>query len=212
MNGAQATGAAAGRVFEAVSAVRGARSLHPYGIVCEATLCVTGSPAAPRASALLSTPGEHRALVRFSRALGLPEPLPDLLGLSLRVPDAYGPGAHQDFLLVTSADLPVLHHVFLPTRDLQERPYTSALPYRAGDERFLVGALPAGPGLFDLAVAPMLGRFRAVAELHVGAPLPDDANAITFNPDNTGGGLEAAGFLNRVRSVAYPLSQRGWRR
>lgn len=83
---------------------------------------------------------------------------------------------------------------------------------RAGPERFLVGALPAGARRYDLAVAPLMGRFRAVARLEIGEPLPDDANAITFNPANSGGGLESAGFLNRVRSVAYPLSQRGWRR
>ena len=33
-----------------------------------------------------------------------------------------------------------------------------------------------------------------------------------FNPWNTGGGLEPAGFLNRLRDIAYPLSQRAWGR
>jgi hypothetical protein len=191
--------------------MRGAKSLHPYGVVCEARLSVTGASWAPRGAQLLRQAGEHPALVRFSRALGLPEPLPDLLGMSIRVPDAYGPNRDQDFLLVSSADLPVIHHLFLPTRDPRGRPYTSSLPYRAGSEHFLVGAVPAGPRRYDLAVAPLMGRFRPVATLEVGDALPDEANAITFNPANTGGGLEAEGFLNRVRSIAYPLSQRGWR-
>ncbi|HSO97804.1 MAG TPA: hypothetical protein VLP43_02925, partial [Solirubrobacteraceae bacterium] len=43
---------------------------------------------------------------------------------------------------MSSADRPVLHHVFLPATDVQQRPYTSALPYRAGSELFLVGVLP----------------------------------------------------------------------
>jgi hypothetical protein len=58
--------------------------------------------------------------------------LPDLLGMSIRVPDAYGPGRHQDFLLVTSIDLPVLHHVFIPAADAQQRPFSSSLPYPRG--------------------------------------------------------------------------------
>lgn len=105
-------------------------------------LSVSGAPAAPRAASLLANPGEHFAIVRFSRSVGLPRPLPDLLGLSLRVPDVYGPGRHQDLLLVTSADLPLVHHIFLPADDVQKRPYTSSLPYRAGADTFLVGALP----------------------------------------------------------------------
>jgi hypothetical protein len=43
---------------------------------------------------------------------------------------------------VTSADYPLLHHIFLLARDVQQRPYTSSLPYRAKDDLFLVGAAP----------------------------------------------------------------------
>ena len=85
---------------------------------------------------------------------------------------------HQDFLLVTSADYPLLHHIFLPARDVQQRPYTSSLPYRAKDNLFLVGAVPRRDSprpdgqnefdrlqaaaltsrlAFDIAVAPMGG-------------------------------------------------------
>jgi hypothetical protein len=56
------------------------------------------------------------------------------------------------------------------------------------------------------------GRFRPVAELRVGDPLPPAADALRFNPWNTGGGLELTGVLNRLRDVAYPLSQRAWAR
>jgi hypothetical protein len=43
---------------------------------------------------------------------------------------------------VTSPDLPLLHHIFLPARDVQQRPYTSSLPYRANGDLVLVGAVP----------------------------------------------------------------------
>ena len=228
-----AAGYAVGGGLAALAAARGGKAVHPHGAVHRARLVVDGAPHAPAASELLSTPAEHPALVRFSRSLGLPRPLPDLLGMSIRIPDAYGAGAHQDFLLVTSVDLPVLHHVFLPAGDVQQRPYSSSLPYRAGDELLIVGALPdrasprpdgddeldrlaraaaTGRLRFRLAVAPLEGRFRPVATLHVEARLDRALDALRFDPFNSGGGLAPAGVLNRLRDYAYPLSQRAWGR
>jgi hypothetical protein len=224
-------GRAVGSAFKAASVLRGAKSLHPYGVVYEAALAVDGDAGVPPAK-LFRTPGTSSALVRFSASLGLPRPLPDLLGMSLRVIDAYGPGCHQDLLMVSSADRPIAHHVFLPADDVQRRPYSSSLPYRAGGELFLVGALPradsprpAGSGMyerleaaaqtgklaFDLAVAPLMGRFRPVGRLHVGKRLAPQMDALRFNPLNTGGGLRPAGDpLNRLRPYAYSRSQEGW--
>jgi hypothetical protein len=129
-------------VLALVAAVRRGKAVHPHGEVYAARLVVTGVPAAPAAARLLATAGEHAALVRFSRSLGLPRPLPDLLGMSIRVLDAYGRGRHQDFLLVSSIDRPVLHHLFVPASDVQQRPYSSSLPFRGGGQRFILGALP----------------------------------------------------------------------
>src|SRR5215212_6219229 len=106
-------------------------------IASEASSLLAGAAIAE----LLRRPAEHDAVVRLSRSLGMPRPLPDLLGLSLRVLDAYGPGRHQDLLMVTSVDAAVLHHVFVPAGDVQQRPYSSSLPYRVGEETFIVGAL-----------------------------------------------------------------------
>lgn len=225
------TGRAVGALFGAVSSLRRAKSLHPHGAVYEGTLELGGGPPAPRES-FLSEAGEHPALVRFSRSLGTPRPLPDLLGISLRLPHIHGPERHQDLLLVTSADLPLAHHVFLPADDVQQRPYSSSLPYRAGDELFIVGALPrddsprpSGADMldrldaaarttrlaFDLAVAPLMGRFEPVGRLRIGAKLPDELDATRFSPWNTGGGLAPAGdVFNRLRGYAYPMSQAGW--
>ena len=205
-----AAGWAAGSVFNAISRLRGSKSLHPEGVVHEATVTVAGNIVVPPAARLLREPGEHRALVRFSRSFGFPDSWPDLLGMSLRLLDAHGPGRHQDFLMVTSVDAPVLHHVFLPAGDVEQRPYSSSLPYTAGGERFLVGAVPRGDMRFDLAVASVLGRFEPVGEIAVGRRLPQELDGLPFNPWNTGGGLELAGVLNRLRDYAYPLSQRGW--
>ena len=226
-------GALSGLVFGGASAVRRGKAVHPHGVVYAAELEVSGAPDAPQSASLLREPGGHPAIVRFSRSLGVPRPLPDLLGMSIRVPDAYGPAQHQDFLLVSSVDLPVAHHVFLPVTDAQQRPYSSSLPYRAGPDLFIVGTLPdpgsprpAGEDEFDrldaaaatgrlrfgLAVASLGGRFRTLATLRIGDRLGGELDALRFNPQNTGGGLEPAGFLNRIRPRTYSMSQAGWRR
>lgn len=228
-----AAGVSTGALLAGLAAARRGKAFHPEGVVYDARLVVLGAQAAPSRSELLSLERTHRAIVRFSRAIGLPRPIPDLLGLSLRVVDAYGAGQHQDLLLVTSADYPLLHHIFLPARDVQQRPYTSSLPYRAGDDLFLVGALPrpdsprpsgddefdrvhaaaaTGRLAFDVAVAPVTGRFRPVACLRIGHQLGPELDALRFNPWNTGGGLEPAGWLNGARQRAYNLSQGAWRR
>lgn len=153
--------------------------------------------------------------------------------MSLRILDAHDDGCHQDFLLVTSADLPLVHHLLLPALDVQQRPYTSSLPYRAGRDLFLIGAVPRrdsprptgedefhrlqaaadiGRLAFDLAVAPLMGRFQPVGTLRIGRRLGPELDALRFNPWNTGGGLEPAGWLNGFRDRAYKLSQSAWRR
>lgn len=222
-----------GAVLAALAAIRRGKAFHPEGVVYEGRLVTFGAAVAPRGATLLSQAGEHRAVIRFSRAVGLPRPIPDLLGLSMRLPNVYGTGRHQDFLLVTSADYPLLHHIFLPAVDAQQRPYTSSLPYRAGRDLFLVGALPhrssprpsggdefdrldaaasTGRLSFEFAVASIAGRFRPVGELRVGDRLGPELDALRFNPWNAGGGMAPAGRLNGARDRAYKLSQATWRR
>jgi hypothetical protein len=213
----RAAGGAVGALLAGLAALRRGKAVHPKGVVHEALLRPYGSRHAPRAAPLISQPGEHLAIVRFSRSLGVPRPLPDLFGMSIRILDAHGPERHQDLLLVTSVDLPILHHIFLPATDVRQRPYSSSLPYRAGGERFLVGALPhrASPTddlRFHLAVAPLFGRFQPVAELVVGRELPHEPDALRFNPiENSGPGFEPLGFLNGMRDPAYRASQAAWR-
>jgi hypothetical protein len=208
----RAAGVSLGAALAGLAALRRGKAFHPKGVVHAATLTITDPPASAPASAVLGRPGEHRAIVRFSRALGLPERWPDLLGMTIRLPDAYGPGAHQDFLLVTSVDAPVLHHAFLPVTRVDQRPYSSSLPYRAGGDPFLVGTLPDGAGRFRLAVAPVMGHFRAIGELTIGERLAPELDALPFSPWNCGGGLTPSGFLNALRRYAYPMSQNAWRR
>lgn len=228
-----ACGFGVGLVLAGMALARRGKAVHPEGAVHSAELTVPDHTGALGRTELFGSAASRPALVRFSRSLGLPRPLPDLLGMSLRVLDAYGEGRHQDFLMVSSVDAPVLNRLFVPAGDVQERPYSSSLPYRVGGRSLIVGALPrpgsprppggdeldrlaaaasTGALVFDLAVAEARGRFRPVAELRVGGRLPPEADALRFNPWNSGGGLEPAGALNRLRDYAYPLSQRAWGR
>jgi hypothetical protein len=222
--------AAAATTFGALSRLRGARIFHPHGVGYGGTLHVAraheGYPGVP----LLRQPGKHPVLFRFSRGAGLPEPLPDVLGLALRIVDVHGAGRHQDFLLVTSVDAPLLHHLLLPgTAGFLGQSYSSVLPYRVGGKLRLVGAQPAGHAAsagrgtlgevveaadrgdlrFRLALASLTGRWSAVGELEVGAVLPDQqTEELAFTPWNTGGGIRPAGPFMGVRRAAYRASQR----
>ncbi len=207
--------------------------MHPDGVVHAARLRVEGVKAAPAGSSLLAEPGSHACVIRFSRSVGLPRPVPDLLGTAIRVLEAYGPGAHQDFMLVSSADLPMVRRLFLPSKDFQARPYTSSLPYEAGSERFIIGLLPrdsspqpggadefvrlaaaaaTGDLEFDLSISRGSSRFQPVGRLEIGRRLECDLDSLRFDPLNSGGGLSPAGMINAMRPSAYRLSQAAWRR
>lgn len=223
--------AAAANLFGALSRLRGARIFHPRGVGYAGNLVIEQPQAEYSGVPLLERAGEYPAVVRFSRAAGLPEPLPDALGLAVRLTDVHGRGRHQDFLLVTSADGPLLHHMLLPNvRGFFGQSFSSLLLYRVGAKLRLVGATPAtrprqrAPGAlpelieaaergglhFRLALASLGGSWRAVGDLHVARRLPEDeTERLAFTPWNTGGAIRPAGPLQGLRRAAYRGSQRG---
>jgi hypothetical protein len=216
-------------VFRALSAARGKRIFHPHGVGFSGLLVPTGDMGA---EILRGRPRE--VILRLSRSVGLPESMRDPCGLSLRVPNAYGPGLHQDLLMVSSGTGRVHRHLLLPAQGFLDRPYSTLLPYRLMQRLVLIGAQgsnPGGPGSnpggpgpslaeltrrdhagleFDLTVATLGGDWRQAAKLQLGERL-DDAQVedLDLNPRNCGGGLELAGAINRLRVPAYRASQRG---
>jgi hypothetical protein len=215
-----ATTFAAG-LFRRLSRRRRRRAFHPYGVGFAAELERLDG------GAVLPAEIDGEAIVRLSRSLGAPEWFPDPCGLALRVPDAYGPGRHQDLLLASSGRAPLARHLLLPSRGFCDRPYSSILPYRLAGETVVVLALPdrgrdAGPLLaklrerdrgeleFELAIAPLWGAPRLVARFRLGARLPAAlTERLGFDPCNSGGGLEPAGSLNKLRGPSYSASQAG---
>jgi hypothetical protein len=211
--------------FRSLSALRRKRIVHPAGVAFEATL--TATAAEPTGSSLLDSEAPRTALVRLSRSLGLPERLADPCGLGIRVPDAYGPGRHQDILLVTSGSRAVARHLILPARGFAARSYSSLLPYRLAGRLKLFGAICEldgdGPRLadltavsesdlvFSLRLANPRGAWQTVGRLELGKQFPDaEAEHLRLDPAcHFGGGLEPVGLLNRLRLPAYRGSQRG---
>lgn len=205
--------------------VRG-RSLHPSGAAFAATLEVPGATA-PELE-LFGARSRRPAIVRFSRGFGLPDPLPEILSLAIKVPDAYGPGRDQDFLLTASGGAPVLRHTFAAGRSHLNRTYSSVIPFTAAGRRVLFGALPSprassrsgdldelravaarGELTLELRIAGLLAPWRELATVRIGRPLEDgQERTLGFNSDTTGGGIEAVGAINRVRGAAYAASLR----
>lgn len=216
------------QLFRAGAALRGSRVFHPQGAV------FAGRWRAERAhwraaGADVLRPGfQYDAIVRLSRGAGLPARLPDILGAAIRLPDVYGPGQHQDLLVNTTIDAPVVHHLLLPSPGWFAQSYTSSLPYRAGEgPRFLVGLTPPedepepGPSLeelearvrerpiaFGIAIASLEGRWERIGTLEVRERVHEH-DALRFDPWQTGGGLRPAGVLNALRKAAYRGSRRG---
>ena len=223
--------------FYLLAAVRSKRSLHPTGVGYRGWL-VVGDDHPGRPEVPLFRPGTVQpALVRFSRGAGLPEPLPDALGVAVKLPGAYGPGNDQDLLLTSSTDRPLLRRLLFPATSFVRGVFSTALPYELGGKRVVLLLVPAhtdgsqaagavrrgGPGAlaeldaaaagglrFELRTASSFGRSQPVATLTTGQPLPaEQTEALRFNPWTTGPGIRPVGWLNLLRDTAYKASQRG---
>ena len=205
-------------VVRLASLVRGERVIHAKGRAFEGVLRLTGGDLGVP---LLDEPAEHRVLIRLSRGAGLPDVLPDALGLAVRVLDAHGPDQHQDLILTTGARRPVLRHALLVRRDLLGSTYTSLLPYDLGGTPWVLGALPAEQHSasslsqlrpedvrFRLAVASTRGPWRELGVLQATRVLPN-GRRVRFSPFVTGGGIRPAGWLQELRRTSYDASRVG---
>src|SRR5215213_10527764 len=136
---------ASGAVFGGLSALRRARIFHPSGTARLATVVISDGD-----HPLHVLAGTHDAIVRTSRGIGVPAPLPDFHGVAVKLLNAHGPGGHQDLLLVSSAAPIGARHLLVPVVERVADPhYSSIVRYRnANGERFLVGAAPDGDDAF----------------------------------------------------------------
>jgi hypothetical protein len=204
LGAARTGGAALAGVIRGVAAARpGGKPLHPQGEVRRGRLVRHGL-ASPTGSEWLDEPGEDDVLLRWSRAVGLPAPAPDIHGLAIRVLQPYG--EHGDLLFATTGWSRPIRVLLLPGLS-RERPMTTLLPYAPPNGAVVLGARPSG-AITTLHVASPLGEWREFAELHESDERADD-EPIRFDPVlNTLPGLPFPRWVNRLREPSYRTARK----
>jgi hypothetical protein len=195
---------------------RNGKPMHPRGAVFEAVLerhGGTGEWGVP----WLDARATDTAVVRLSRGVGLPAPLPDLLGLAVRLP---GDGGPVDLLLTTTGAGPLGRLVPVVRRDTAAV-YSSIMGYRSDAGSLRLAAFPQADevpsepeplvravsrdGLrFTLAAARGLGPWHPFAQLGLREPLPALDPDVRFDAvQNPPPGLVPDGPMARFRAPAY---------
>ena len=188
-------GQALGSAFRMVGTLRsGPKALHPRGQICQATLTITGG--APLGVPLLDEPGEHACRVRLSRATGVPAPLPDVLGLALRLPEG-------DLLFASTGRGRVGRHLLVPRRSHRDGPLGTLLPLKSPHGAVELALDPTPSGGYTVLVATPGGPWEERGRLDVGLPGPDDPS-LRFDPvGRTPAGLRQYDAVSRLRAPSY---------
>ncbi|MFF2316355.1 SRPBCC family protein [Arthrobacter sp. NPDC058097] len=154
-------------MFRAIKAVRPVRPIHPRGISLVGELVLTGAAGRtaaglPAASGIawLDDAGTHQVRGRFSRSVGVPESLPDILGLALRISlasdvsgdagasDASGAGDASaaadradvgDVLFASTGWGVPGRFILLPKLDVGTARLNTLMPYRGANGPVLLG-------------------------------------------------------------------------
>ena len=198
---------------------RDGKPMHPRGTVLTAVVERTGVPGDWGVHWLRDRARES-AVVRLSRGAGLPAPLPDLLGLAVRLPDGDRP---VDLLLSTTGGGRWTR--FLPVLRIDAAvPYTSLMGYRSAAGTLRLAAVPdrprhlpsdpgpvaaAAPGTaFRLLVARGAGDWVPFGRLVLGEPVPGLDPDLRFDAvRNPPPGLLADGPMARFRAPAFAAAQ-----
>ncbi|WP_049563192.1 hypothetical protein [Nonomuraea sp. SBT364] len=210
--------------FDLAARLRRGRPLHPAGLVLDARLRLHGTGREWGAD-FLDRRMDLAGIARLSRSVGLPPPVPDILGIALRWEQA---AATPELLLAGTGHTVLGRRLLRPATAWAPGVYGSLFPYEVGGRRVLLGALPragrrlparfdvladavvGGPLLFDLLVAAPSGPWRVFGQVELTGPARTDAERPTrFNPvRHPIPGLRPAGWLSDVRGAAYVGAQR----
>jgi hypothetical protein len=176
-------GKALAGLFGAVAGVRRKKPLHPRGSVVPIRLVRTGlNPGF--GVPWLDEPGVDAGLARFSRSVGLPSGLPDILGLAVRLEQPEGP---SDLLLASTGQRPILRSLLVPRITPLAATYGSLFPYETPRGNVVFAAWPApavrsSRAAFTVAVASPVGTWREFGRLEL-AMLPEQATDQTLDLD-----------------------------
>jgi hypothetical protein len=204
----------------AIARARRGKPMHPRGAVFEAVLDRRG-PAADWGVPWLDATATDRAVVRLSRGAGLPAPLPDLLGLAIRLTAGERP---VDLLLTTTGRSRFGRLVPVPRRDTAAV-YSSIMAYRSDAGYVRIAALPEDDRVpsepapladrvrdadlrFTLAAARGPGPWQPFARLTITAPVPSLDPDVRFDAvQHPPPGLVPDGPMARFRAPAYATAR-----
>lgn len=193
----------AGAARLVAAARRAAKPLHPRGTTWSAELVRWGG--ARSGVPWLDDPGTDDAVVRQSRAIGLPRALPDVHGLAVRAEQDGGGVA--DVLLATTGSGPLGRYVLHLGRRSASMFFGSLLPYRAPLGPVHLGALLRDEGTWDLLWAARRAPWQPFGRLVLGEQLRE--LEVSFDPVlNRPPGLEQYDALARLRLPAYRTARR----
>jgi hypothetical protein len=200
----------------AIARLRGGKPMHPRGAVFDAVLERRGE-ATPWGIPWLDAVATDPAVVRLSRGAGLPAPLPDLLGMAVRLPGANAP---VDVLLSTTGRGRIARLLPVPRRDTAAV-YSSIMAYRSDSGPVRLAALPEADDVpsdpqplagdvsrhglrFTLAAARGLGPWQPFATLTLTAPVPALDPDVRFDAvQNPPPGMVPDGPMACFRAPAY---------
>lgn len=224
---ATAGGAFAG-MFRLLKLARPDRPIHPDGVGLAGDLARTGSPGEPSGLDWLDQPGTDTVEARFSRSAGLPQNLPDILGLALRVtpPGGHAPGGPAagfagpgpaDVLFASTGWRLPCRFLLQPRLDVAGATLTTLMPYRGRKGPVLLGlrtehlpdaSLASGEWILGLYWARPTGQWHECGELRLrAAPEPRDT-PLRFDPlANQPPGTQTYAWARRLRERSYLAAQ-----
>ena len=233
---ADVAGQAFAAVFRAIKAVRPVRPIHPRGISLIGELTRTGAEGRAAAGfpdgrsgiGWLDAAGTEQVQARFSRSVGLPEALPDILGLALRT----GPDDQPADILFASTGWGFPARFLLtPKLDVGSARFTTLMPYQGGDGPVLLGlrtlslpsgatgradtggnfkdSLAAGEWSLALSFATPAGRWVPAGVLRLRAAPASGDTAARFDPlEHPLPGAGTYPWARRLRERSYRAARR----
>ena len=212
--------------FEWGSAIRGKRFFHPVGVLAEGSI----ERLAPASEGLPIRSAD--VLARVSKATGTPGPLPDFIGLAIRVPPSRETDKPWDVLLVSAGSGMLARAVALrPATSWNGQTLTTLMPLHYKGSHWWLRARTAGDidgvglsldnvrkrleqGPIQVALDQACGRrdFAPLARLTLTSAVDAERRGdVAFDPViNTAPGLHLSpGWLADLRARAYHRSREG---
>lgn len=201
---ARGGGAVLAAAVRGLALARPARKpLHPRGEYARATLTRFGG--GDSGVAWLDRPGVDDVVVRMSRAVGLPRGWPDVRGIALRLHLGYG---DADLLFATTGWGRLTRFFLTAARAVDQRAYTTLLPYRTPHGPVVLGLQPEGDGMFRLERAYGTGPWTAFGRLAIDGPYAGPA--LAFDPVLAPvPGLPPYAWVAALREPSYRAAQQG---